>query len=73
MVKGDEKSPKIINNKGAKNKDSITADLITIGFSPYLEILFDLKYSDTRDFRVCEKSELSDFENDKFLIKINFN
>ncbi len=54
---------------GVKKSDSITIDLMSMVLLPNLLIPLLLKYSDTRDFSVEEKSELTDFENEIVLIK----
>tara|TARA_R110001592_G_scaffold338552_1_gene625667 strand:- start:7867 stop:8133 length:267 start_codon:yes stop_codon:yes gene_type:complete len=64
-----ENGTKIPTTKGAKNRSNIKMVLTTIRSSPYLLILLFLKYSDTRNLSVEEKSAPTDWAKDSFLIK----
>ena len=65
-----EMERRMIQASGTKNKCSIKTVLKTIHPLPYGSILLLLKYSETRDWSVAEKSESTDFGNDNLLIKL---
>lgn len=65
-----ENEAKMMTAKGAKNSANIKMVLKTIVLLPYLLIWLILKYSDTRNLSVEEKSESTDLGNVKCLIKI---
>jgi hypothetical protein len=64
-----ENGTKMITAKGAKNSTNIKMVLITMRSLPYLLNLLVLKYSETRNLSVEEKSGPTDFAKDSFLIE----
>ncbi len=60
----------MIYASGKKNTNSINIVLKTMRPLPYVLILLILKYSETRNLSVAEKSESTDFGNDNRLIKL---
>ena len=59
---------KIMAAKGVKNINNITMVLKIMRLLPYLLLFELLKYSDTRNFNVLEKSALTDLGNVNLLI-----